>query len=83
VNASGLAAASQIRAELLDGVTGQPLSGFGLRECTPIQGDGYHLPLRWKGAAIPTAGAALCVRLTLSRGDGNPQLHAVYLRRDG
>jgi hypothetical protein len=82
VNSSGLAAASSLRAELLDGVTNQPLPGFGLAECAPLQRDGYHLPLRWKGAAVPKTEVALRVRFTLDRGGGNPQLHAVYLRRD-
>jgi hypothetical protein len=82
VNASGLVAASRLRAELLDGVTNQPLPGFGLAEFAPLQRDGYDLPLRWKEAAVPKTEAPLRVRLTLNRGGGNPQLHAVYLRRD-
>lgn len=46
LNASGTA--GRIRVQLRDAKSGDVLPGYGLDDCTPIQGDGPALPAVWK-----------------------------------
>ena len=82
VNVSGLAAGGRVRAELLDGSTDRPLSGFAVADSIPIEDDGYDVELKWKSAAsrLPDVPHPIRVRLELTRGEATPQLHALYVR---
>jgi hypothetical protein len=46
------------------------LSGFSPEDCLPVTGDAVHLPLSWRGGAVPpgAAGEPLELRLYLDRG---------------
>lgn len=60
----------QIRGGILTAKGEQPyLPGFSPGDCAPVIGDGVHLPLRWKGGALPgpPANEALELRLLLQK----------------
>jgi hypothetical protein len=80
VNCSGFASGSRLTAELVD-PTGAVLRGFAASDARPVAADGPAEPLEWRGGRAPSgAGRGLRVRLRLERGQGNPQVHAIYLR---
>ena len=82
VNVSGLSGGASLEAELLDGVRQSPLEGFSLARSVAIERDGYEVPLRWEpgGGQLPEMPKPLRVRLRMTRGKGNPQLHGLYVR---
>jgi hypothetical protein len=82
VNAGGLGSGSAMRAALLDTSSGRVLPGFGFEDSLPVERDGYLTPLRWKIGPLPSdcKARSLRIRLNLTRGAGNPQVHAVYLK---
>ncbi len=83
LNASGLAGGSRIETEVVDLASNKVLEGFSFAECLPIESDGYEIPLRWgeSGKHLPETAGPLRVRFRLTRGSGNPQVHAVYVRK--
>ena len=82
VNVSGLSGGARLEAELLDGVRQSPLEGFSLASSVAIEQDGYEAPLSWEpgGDQLPETPKPLRVRLRMTRGEGNPQLHGLYVR---
>ena len=82
VNVSGLSRGGFLEAELLSGREQKPLSGFTLGESIAIQEDSYDAPLHWDNAraGLPDTQQPLRVRLKITRGNGNPQIHAIYVR---
>jgi hypothetical protein len=78
LNASGLTGGAQIRAELVEMGRGVP-AGFSSEDCAAIEKDGDANVLSWRGGSLPLSAGNLRVRLTLTRGSGNPQVHGVYL----
>ena len=83
VNISGLSEGCHIRAELIDAHTNRILHGYALEDSHPIRADAHAAPLQWKssGVRLPDVAAPIRARLHVTRAEGNPQIHAVYLRR--
>jgi hypothetical protein len=56
------ASRGQIRVEICD-ESGQPIDGFRLKECKPIQADGTALPVQWASVADPSNVVRKSIRL--------------------
>lgn len=64
---AGMAAAgSSVTGSLLDPSTGQPVPGFGHRDCLPVTADGALVPICWRDAPRLPAPARLCVELRIT-----------------
>lgn len=83
LNATGFGVDSKIEAELVDVVSNTVIDGVGLRESVAVESDGFEIPLQWRveGRALPSTRQPLRVRFWLTRGSGNPQVHAVSVRK--
>jgi len=83
LNATGFGVGSKIEAELLDGLNQRVIEGYGSADSVAAEKDGFEIPLQWrgKGRALPSTRQPLRVRFKLTRGSGNPQVHAVYVRK--
>jgi len=47
---------------------GKPLVGFDLDDCEPIRGDSVRHAVRWKGGAMPPAGAPVQLEFVMTKG---------------
>lgn len=62
----------ELRAELLDAATGQPLPGFGLAESSVVAGDTTGTAVKWAGRSLGAAGTAgrqFRIRFQVTSGD--------------
>ena len=60
-----VAARGELRAELLDPQTGEPMPGFTAGDCSALTGDLLSGPIRWRERARPETDAQVQVRFHL------------------
>ena len=51
INAQGLSLENKLRVAALDERM-QPITGYGLNDCSPVTEDGFHTPVSWKGKQV-------------------------------
>jgi hypothetical protein len=79
LNCANLSKFSDLRVAVLDRQF-QPLAGYSLEECEPVQADGFRVPVRWKSGDRIKAGNP--VRLRVQWGGvrfEDPIVYAVYV----
>ncbi len=52
VNADGLSPVSSLRVEVLDGTTWEPIGGYTVGDCRPLDQDGIAIPVSWKDETL-------------------------------
>ena len=69
---------AEVRAEIVDAVSGIPVRGYEAEACVPITGDKINALVSWSsGAELPRTSKSVRLRIYLKGDRDQPRLYAV------